>query len=294
VSGRGLGFRHGRRGCQAGRHRTHRAASCRPDRHVTPDLGEPRAVLRGALRPRPAPPGPPSRCSASTTRCPTSATPAATTSSPRRAWAPGWPPRSSPTPLGGRVAHHGHAGRGGRWRQGADGAKGAFDGVDAAMMVHPADADLDRLDASPSRNCSCSTTASRRTRPPRPTRPQRARRRGARLHERRRAAPAHRAPRAGPRHLHRRRATSPTSCPTEAAMDWYVRSRHGLVAAAAEAAGARRLESGARRRRLHDEPQWVDPLRRHGRQRPDRGQLRGQRRTSLGPHREDPATSGRR
>ena len=84
--------------------------------------------------------------------------------------------------------------------------RGAFDGVDAAMMVHPAGADLrthgrHRRPAAPRRL----------PRPGRPRRrvpvegPQRARRRRARLHERRRAAPAHPARRAHPRHLHRRR-----------------------------------------------------------------------------------------
>jgi uncharacterized protein (DUF1501 family) len=50
-------------------------------------------------------------------------------------------------------------------------APGAFDGVDAAMMVHPADADLIAHGLpSPSRSCTSRTTARRRTPPPRPRR----------------------------------------------------------------------------------------------------------------------------
>ena len=82
--------------------------------------------------------------------------------------------------------------------------------------------------------------------------PQRARRRGARLHERRRAAPAHPPERAHPRHLHRRPATSPTSCRAR-------RRRRGTCARrtvkqpqAAQGAGPRLPRGRRRGGRLHD------------------------------------------
>ena len=112
------------------------------------------AVTRGRLRPghRVRGPGrgatgPPSRSSASTTPCPASATPAATTSSPRRGSAPGWRrprwPRSAaaawscwaPRPRRAAAARSLMA------------EPGAFEGVDAALMVHPAGLDLTRMGA---------------------------------------------------------------------------------------------------------------------------------------------------
>ena len=84
--------------------------------------------------------------------------------------------------------------------------RGGFDGIDAAMMVHPADADLTRMDCIAIQQLEVSyegqaahaaAGAARRA--------QRPRRRGARLRQRRRAAPAHPADRADPRHLHQGR-----------------------------------------------------------------------------------------
>ena len=68
---------------------------------------------------RPASAGPPSRCCASTTRCPASATPAGTTSSPPPGSARASRQRSSPKQAGGRVRIMGTPGRGGWRRQGA-------------------------------------------------------------------------------------------------------------------------------------------------------------------------------
>ncbi len=84
----------------------------------------------------------PSRCAASTTRCPASATPAGTTSSPPPASAPGLAAAALADELGGRVVVLGtpaEEGGGGKVKMIE---RGAFEGVDAAMMVHPAGGDL--------------------------------------------------------------------------------------------------------------------------------------------------------
>ena len=81
---------------------------------------------------------------------------------------------------------------------------GAFEGVDAALMVHPAGGDLRSMNV-----IAIHQRAGHLPRPGGPRRrlplegPQRPRRRRARLRERGRPAPAHPARRAHPRHLHR-------------------------------------------------------------------------------------------
>ena len=205
--------------------------------------------------------------------------------------------------VGGTVAHPRHAGRGGRRRQVLMAERGAFDGVDAAMMVHPAGADLAAMDAIAIQQLVATTTgkAAHAAAAPRDG-PQRARRRRARLHERGRAAPAHPARRAHPRHLHRGAATSPTSCRRDAGDDWYVRSRDDRVAASRSRQRVLAcLEAGADGGGLHDgassgttrpTPTWsttspmVDALRRQrsagsaarGRSRDDRAARRRQHR----------------
>ena len=75
-------------------------------------------------------------------------------------------------------------------------------GLDAAMMVHPADADLIRMDAIAIQQVDVHFARAGRPRRGRAAGgTQRARRGRARLHERGRAAPAHPAHRADPRHL---------------------------------------------------------------------------------------------
>ena len=84
--------------------------------------------------------------------------------------------------------------------------RGALDGVDAAMMVHPAGADLRAMNAIAIQQILVSLRGRGRPRRRRPAQgSQRARRRGARLQQRRRAAPAHPTGRARPRRVHRRR-----------------------------------------------------------------------------------------
>ena len=175
----------------------------------------------------------------------------------------------SPSELGGRVRILGTPAEEGGGGKVFMVERGAFDGVDAAMMVHPADADLpahDRHRHPAARGRLPRPRGPRRGRPVEG--PQRPRRRRARLHERGRPAPAHPPRRAGPRHLHRRRATSPTSCPPAAAMQWYVRSADPRRARAAEGAGARlprRPVPPPRAARWST--RWLEPrLRRHGRQ----------------------------
>ena len=90
--------------------------------------------------------GPRSPCCASTTPSRASATPAGTTSSPPPAWGPAWPrprwPRSWAAGWSciGTPAEEGGGGKILLAR------RGAFEGVDAAMMVHPAGYDLSRMD----------------------------------------------------------------------------------------------------------------------------------------------------
>ena len=132
--------------------------------------------------------------------------------------------------------------------------RGAFDGVDAAMMVHPAGADLlgDGRHRHPAAaRSSYHGEAAHAAAVPAPG-PQRPRRRRARLHERRRAAPAHPARRADPRHLHRRPATSRTSCPTTPRADWYVRSPTLPALEPLKERVLACLRGGRRRRRLRD------------------------------------------
>ena len=108
--------------------------------------------------------------------------------------------------LGGRVLILGtpaEEGGGGKVKMAE---QGAFEGVDAAMMVHPAGMDLatiaaiaiQRVDVTYHGKAAHAAAAPQKGL-------QRARRGGARLHERGRAAPAHPARRAHPRHLHRGR-----------------------------------------------------------------------------------------
>ena len=183
-----------RRRDQAAGGRRGRAAGRRARRRVPRDPQPPGALLRGALRLRsagvaaararawtssaaptgsrqrswPAPAAATarrSRCSASTTRSPASATRAGTTSSRPRASAPGWPqPRSWPR-LGGRLVVMGTPAEEGGGGKVLMGDAGAFDGVDAAMMVHPAGVDLHRDPRHRHRHAGrSSTTARRRTR----------------------------------------------------------------------------------------------------------------------------------
>ena len=129
--------------------------------------------------------------------------------------------------------------------------RGAFDGVDAAMMVHPADADLAWMDCIAIQQLEVSydgEAAARRGRSPRG--PQRPRRRRARLPQRRRAAPAHPADRADPRHLHQGRRQAEHRARSAPPRCWYVRSDTIGDAAAAEGAGAGLPRGGRRGRRL--------------------------------------------
>ena len=90
---------------------------------------------------------------------------------------------------------------------------GAFDGVDAALMVHPADVDLTghgRHRHPPGARSTYLGRGRPRRRRPRPG-PQRPRRRRPRLHERGRAAPAHRGRASGSTGSSPTAATSPTS-----------------------------------------------------------------------------------
>ncbi len=92
--------------------------------------------------PAPARRARPSPCAASTTRCPGSATPADTTSSPPPGLGAGLAAAAVADEAGGRVVILGtpaEEGGGGKVRL-ID--AGAFDGVDAALMVHPAGGDL--------------------------------------------------------------------------------------------------------------------------------------------------------
>ncbi len=93
--------------------------------------------------------------------------------------------------------------------------RGALDGVDAAMMVHPADSDLDSF--RPSRSTSCTSTtgveAAHAAAAPAP-RSERPRCCGARLHGRGDAPSAHRGPRADPRDLHPRRRQAEHRAPS--------------------------------------------------------------------------------
>ena len=130
------------------------------EEHLAHDLltdvleGDGLAVERGRLRPRHRVRGPGrhrrarrSPCCASTTPCPASATPAATTSSPPPASAPAWPrPRWPTSSAAGCVILGTPAEEGGGGKV-LMAEQGAFDGVDAAMMVHPAGADLRGMDA---------------------------------------------------------------------------------------------------------------------------------------------------
>ena len=87
-----------------------------------------------------------SPCSASTTPCLPSAMPAATTSSPPPASAPVWQQRWLPSRQAARLRIMGtpaEEGGGGKIEMAR---RGAFDQVGAAMMVHPADADLISMD----------------------------------------------------------------------------------------------------------------------------------------------------
>ena len=100
---------------------------------------------------RPSSPGPErparrSRCSASTTPCPASATRAATTSSPRAGLGAGLAAAALADEAGGRVVLLGTPAEEGGGGKVLMARQGAFDGVDAAMMVHPAGDDLARMD----------------------------------------------------------------------------------------------------------------------------------------------------
>ncbi len=97
-------------------------------------------------RPRSATAASTSPCSASTTRCRASATPAVTTSSPRPASAPAWPQRPSRRRPVARCASWARRPRKAAAARSTMARRGAFEQVDAAMMVHPADADLISMD----------------------------------------------------------------------------------------------------------------------------------------------------
>ncbi len=92
---------------------------------------------------------------------------AATTSSPLPGSAPASPLQLSPSEAGGTLRIMGtpaEEGGGGKIEMARN---GAFEGIDAAMMVHPADADLIRMDAIAIQELHVSTTAGPRTPPPR-------------------------------------------------------------------------------------------------------------------------------
>ena len=116
--------------------------------------------------------------------------------------------------------------------------RGAFDGVDAALMVHPADADLLTMSTIAIQQLAGGvrgTVGPRRRLPV--GGPQRPRRRRARLRERGRPAPAHRADRAHPRHLHQGRRAAQHRAPGDGRP--LVRAlAHDGVARGAEGPGA--------------------------------------------------------
>ena len=196
---------------------------------------------------RPSPPAParrarPSPCCSSTTPCPASATPAATTSSPPPASGPGWRPPPWPTSSGAGSSSSAHRPRRAAGARSSWSSGGAFEGIDAAMMVHPADVDLRRMTRSPSSGSRSSYHGQAPTPPPRRRGQQRPRRRRARLHERA-ALRQHIRPTSGSTGSSPTAATSPTSS-RPGAMNWYVRPPTSRPAAA-EGAGAHRLEAGA-------------------------------------------------
>ena len=164
------------------------------------------------------------------------------------------------------------------------------------MMVHPAGDDLPTLNAIAIQQLVVDVPrqAAHAAAAPAPG-PQRARRRRARLRERRRAAPAHPARRAHPRHLHRRRATSPTSCPRHAAAQWYVRSATVAGLEPLKARVLACLEAGAEAAGCTMDVRLARPaLRRHGRQRPAARALRRATPTALGRPFAEPAAAARR
>ena len=244
-----------------------------------PDPRPPRAQLRGALRPRPAhrPPrrrgprgGAPRLRARHGVRGPGRHARGPTIAVLLRVRRPA---RHRPRL---RAQHHRHRrprrrpGRGGPWPRSSAAAwsswaprprraaaarsswpgTGAFDGVDAALMVHPAGFDLARMDVIAVQELTADLH--RRGRPrrglPAPG-PQRPRRRGARLHQRGRAAPAHPAQRADPRDLHAG-GDKPNIVPGPGRTEWMVRSREHPLAAAPQGPGGGLPRGGGRRRRL--------------------------------------------
>ena len=215
-----------------------------------------------------------------------SATPAGTTSSPRPAsGGPGGrrAGRRARRAGGGRR----QPGRGGRGRQGPPDRRRALStGVDAAMMVHPADADLLSMDVVALHQAHVTYTGRGRPRRRRPPQgPQRPRRRRPRLRERRRAAPAHRGRASASTASSPRAATRPTSCPPTPRAEWIVRSTTVARLEELKARFLACLQAGADAAGLHDGGRVDRPrVRRHGRQRRHRRALPGQRR-GAGPDR---------
>ncbi len=144
--------------------------------------------------------------------------------------------------------------------------RGALDGIDAALMVHPADRDVESMDTLAVQQV---TRPLRRPVGPRGGLPvegaQRARRRRARLHQRGGTAPAHLARRAGARHLHRGRRQSEHRARARPATFWFVRAANmaGLDAIQrSSSACSPRLEADAAGCEYTRRSGWQNHLRR--------------------------------
>ena len=162
--------------------------------------------------------------------------------------------------LGGRLRILGTPAEEGGGGKASCSVTGRFDGVDAAMMVHPADQGPPHPDHPRRSTGSRSATrgaASHAAAAP-AARPQRARCGGARIRQRRSAATAHPDRRAGPRHLHRgRRAPQhrPPACRGELVRPG---GRHRRPRAA-QGPRAHRPAGRRGRRRLHHDPSLGRP-----------------------------------